>query len=154
MMGTATVPPPTVAPPDKTLDTKTVEVLALALFRTVFRNGLRLPLRVKDLMDMDLVIRDNNVLLNMNKVHMEVPELLIWRLTFAYQGKPVVEYGRGIKNGMKFHYPQLVFLLLAIWRDKRRKVRAKAEGAAARTRELVSIAVTDPTTGQMEVTID
>jgi hypothetical protein len=143
-----------VVPLDKTLDTKTVEVLALALFRTMFRQGIRVPLKVPDLMDMDLVVRDNNILLNMNKVQIDPPQLLIWHLTFAYQGKPVVEYGRGIKNGMKLHYPQLIFLLMAMWRDKRRKIRENARGAAARTRELVRVSVTDPRTGLLEDTTD
>ncbi|HXQ79571.1 MAG TPA: hypothetical protein VN819_05110, partial [Thermoplasmata archaeon] len=110
----------------KTLDTKTIEVLALSVFRTMFADGLRLPLKVEGMMDMDVVIRDSNVILNLNEVHVNVPELLIWRITFAYQGKPVIEYGRGIKNDTKIHIPQLCFLLVAMWREKRRQLKAKA----------------------------
>jgi hypothetical protein len=129
---------------EKTLDTKTVEVFALAVFRTLFRQGLHVPLQRAGMMDMDLVVKDNNVLLNMNQVHTDVPELSIWRITFAYRGKPVVEYGRGIKNDMKIHLPQLCFLLVAIWREKRRKVQARARGERAREKELVTLSISDP----------
>jgi hypothetical protein len=42
---TASVPTVDV-PYEKTLDTKTVEVLALAVFRTIFRDGVHFPLKV------------------------------------------------------------------------------------------------------------
>ncbi len=129
---------------DRKLDTKTVEVLALAVFRTLFREGLHVPVKIEGMTDLDLVVKDNNVLLNLNRVSMEVPELLVWRIAFAYQGKPVLEYGRGIKNDLKIHYPQLCFLLVAIWREKRRKNRAKARGDAVRDRELLTMSVSGP----------
>ncbi len=133
---------------EKTLDTKTVEVLALAVFRTLFRDGLHVPLKMNGTMDMDLVVKDNNVLLNMNEVHTAVPELSIWRITFAYRGKPVVEYGRGVKNDMKVHIPQLCFLMMAAWREKRKNNRAKARGDEGRARQLVTISATVPNTGE------
>jgi hypothetical protein len=133
---------------EKTLDTKTVEVLALAVFRTLFRDGIHVPLKVIGAMDMDLVVKDNNVLLNMNQVHATVPELSIWRITFAYRGKPVIEYGRGIKNDMKVHLPQLFFLMLAAWREKRKNDRARARGDTVRDRELVTLSTTEPNTGK------
>ncbi|MGA3022296.1 MAG: hypothetical protein ABSE66_05770 [Thermoplasmata archaeon] len=135
---------------EKTLDTKTVEVLALAVFRTLFRDGIHVPLKMNGTMDMDLVVKDNNVLLNMNQVHTSVPELSIWRITFAYRGKPVVEYGRGIKNDMKVHIPQLCFLMLAAWREKRKNNQARARGDRTRERELVTMSVTEPNTGEAE----
>jgi hypothetical protein len=98
---------------------------------------------MQGLMDMDLVVKDNNVLLNLNQVQAAVPQLSIWRVTFAYHGKPVVEYGRGIKNDVKFHYPQLCFLLLAIWRERRRKNQAVARGETARDRDMVTMSMTD-----------
>jgi hypothetical protein len=139
-------------PPERTLDTKTAEVLALTVFRAIFRNGVHVPLKVKGMMDMDLVIRDSNVILNMNAVQMEVLELSIWRITFAYRGKPVIEYGRGIKNDMKIHLPQLCFLLLAIWQERRKKSKAKARGETTRGRELVTMSVTDPSAAKAEET--
>ncbi|MGD0587669.1 MAG: hypothetical protein ABSA63_02615 [Thermoplasmata archaeon] len=140
-------PSHTAARSEKTLDAKTVEVLALAVFRTLFRDGVHVPLKVDGLMDMDLTVKDNNVLLNLNQVQANVPELSIWRITFAYRGKPVVEYGRGIKNDMKVHFPQLCFLMLAAWREKRKKNQARASGDLALERELVTMSVTEPNTG-------
>jgi hypothetical protein len=132
-------------PFEKTLDTKTVEVLALSVFRTLFRDGLHLPLKKEGLMDMDLVVKDNNVLLNMNTFQSEVPELSIWRITFAYRDKPVVEYGRGIKNDMKIHLPQLFVLLIAIWREKRKKLRARARGEIDREDVLLTMSASAST---------
>ncbi len=129
--------------PDKALDTKTVEVLALAVFRTMFRDGIRVPLKVSGKMDLDLVVKDNNVLLNMNTVQTEVPELSIWRIIFAYRGKAVLEYGRGIPNDMKIHFPQMCVLLLAIWREKLKKNRAKARGETLRGQELLTMSRID-----------
>jgi hypothetical protein len=145
--------PETFAPFERTLDSKTVEVLALAVFRTLFRDGVHVPLQMKGMMDMDLVVKDNNVLLNLNQVHAEVPQLSIWRITFAYRGKPVVEYGRGVKNDMKIHLPQLCFLFLAIWRERRRKSKARARGEAARDQELVTMSMTDSIPRTAEETI-
>lgn len=136
-----------VAPAERTLDTKTIEVLALAAFRAIFRQGVHVPLKAEGLMDMDLVVRDSNVLLNLNQVQMNVPELVLWRMTFSYRGKPVVEYGRGIKNGTKVHLPQLAFLLLAIWRNRRKTMRAKERDEMARDREMAAVSVQDQTEG-------
>ena len=130
------------APVKRSLDTKTVEVLALGAFRMMFRDGIHIPFKLKGTMDLDLVVRDNNVLVNLNEVNTEVPELSIWRVVFAYKGKPVVEYGRGVKNDMKIHYLQLCALLLAVWQERRRKLEARVRGAAVRDRAMVSMAVT------------
>ncbi|NNN17223.1 MAG: hypothetical protein HKL79_02525 [Thermoplasmata archaeon] len=123
---------------ERGLDTKTAEVLALAAFRALFADGIRMPLKMKDVIDMELVARDNNVFLNMNQVLLHAPELVIWRFTFTYQGHPVIEYGRGVKDGMKIHFPRLCVLLMAIWRDKRKTARAKARSDAARDRQLAN----------------
>jgi hypothetical protein len=142
--------PDELAHAEKKLDTKTVEVLALAVFRTMFRDGICVPLKMNGTMDMDLVVKDNNILLNMNRVQAEVPELSIWRITFAYHGKPVLEYGRGIKNEMKIHYPQMGVLLLAAWREKRRKNKAKIAGDEARKRDMIALSVHPPHGGTSE----
>ena len=139
------VPDP-LPPAGKPLDTKTVEVLALTVFRAIFREGIRVPLTVAGTAEMDLVVRDANVLVNLKKVQVQAPELQIWRLTLAYQGKPVVEYGRGIKNDMRIHLPRLCFLLLALWRERGKKIRFKARANAARDREMMGNPGAGPTT--------
>jgi len=140
--------PPT--PMERKLDTKTVEVLTLAVFRTLFKNGIHLPLKMDGMMDMDLMVRDNNVLLNLNQVQMQVPELSIWRIIFSYRGKPVVEYGRGVKSGMKIHFGELFFLFLTFWREKSKSNRARVRSEATRDREMVALAGADPTAAAAE----
>jgi hypothetical protein len=126
-------------------DVRTVEVFALTAARTLFgKEGLRIPLKLQDVLDMDLVVQDNNVVLNMNEVHLTAPELSVWRFIFAYRGKPVVEYGRGIKDDMKIHFPQMILLLLVLWRERGRKHSAKARADAAKNRALLALAATHP----------
>jgi hypothetical protein len=124
----------------KVLDASTVEVLALTVFRAIFGQGLRVPIRMKGIVDLDLVVRDGNLLLNLNEFQVTRPQLTIWRITFAYHGKPVIEYGRGIKNDMRIHYPQLCILLLAIWKNNRKRLKAQARGEAITDSELLAVA--------------
>ncbi len=146
-------PSGTPKPLNRTLDTKTIEVLALAVFRTLFGRGIRVPIKREGMVDMDLMVQDNNVVLNLNQVELHAPELLIWRIIFAYQGKPVVEYGRGIKNDMKIHWPQLLILFLNIWRDKRQKKKARIAEDAAQERDMVArVSTPRPKPAPLEVT--
>lgn len=129
------------------LDMKKLEVLARTVFRAIFGKGVRVPLKLAGVMDMDLVIQDTNVIVNLNKLQMQAPEFLIWRFIFAYQGKPVLEYGRGIRNDLKIHLPQLFFLLFTLWRDRRRKIRARARADATLGQDIAELSTTDLTTG-------
>jgi hypothetical protein len=126
-----------------TLDTRTVEVLAHTLFGTVFREGVRVPIRVSGLVDMDVVVKDNNVLLNVGRVEAEIPALSLWRITLAYRGHPVVDYGRGIPNDAKVHVPRLCFLLLMSWTERRRRFKARARAERERNRDLATITPED-----------
>ncbi|MFZ0891304.1 MAG: hypothetical protein WB778_00390 [Thermoplasmata archaeon] len=134
----------------QSLDMKMVEGLILTVFQAMFRDGVRIPLKMNGMVDLDLTVKDNNVRVNMNQFRSTMPELTIWRIIFAYRGKPVVEYGRGIKNDMKIHFPQLFFLMIAIWRERRKNNRARARGEVAREREMVTMSVTDPKPGRIE----
>src|ERR1700691_1204940 len=117
---------------ERALDTRAIEVLALTVVRALFRDGVRIPIKVTGLSDMEVVVRDADVTVNLNQLQMQVPPLAIWRVTVAYQGRPLVEYGRGIKNDMKVHLGQLFFLLMVIWREKRKNRKALASAEAAR----------------------
>jgi hypothetical protein len=139
--------------PRRIVDSKTVEILALTVFRAIFRGGVHVPLKLKDVMDMDLVVKDGNVYLNLNNFQLTGPELTVWRLTFAYHGKPVIEYGRGIKNDLKVHLPQLFILLLEAWRNSMNKNKARARGATIASRDLVTLAATAGPAGGGEETI-
>jgi hypothetical protein len=124
---------------EKRLDSKTIEVLALTVFRTIFTEGIHVPLQMKGLMDMDLAVKDNNVFLNINKVQAGVPQLSVWRVTYAYQGKPFLEYGRGVKNDVKINYFRLAVVMMAMWRERSKKKRAEARGESVREQELVAL---------------
>jgi hypothetical protein len=132
---------------ERTLDPGTVEVLAHTLFRTAFPQGVRVPIRVNGLIDMDVVVKDNNVLFNVGHVEAELPPLSVWRITLAHRGKPVAEYGRGVPNDAKIHIPRLCFLLLTSWAQRRRRYRARARAESDRSLELSSFAPSDRRAG-------
>lgn len=120
----------------RVLDVSTVEVLTFAMFRAIFGRGIRIPLKVEGVIDMEIVAKDKDIVLNTNELQFEVPELSVWRFIFAYKGKPVIEYGRGVKNKIKIHSFRLFVVLLAVlwgsWKKRRAKrKKSKAEGEAA-----------------------
>jgi hypothetical protein len=112
---------------ERVIDVATVEVLALAIFRVIFGRGFRLPLKREGLIDMDIVASDKDILLNANKIIFEMPELAIWRFIFAYKGKPVLEYGRGVRRTIKIYYYRMFCLLLAMWLAGWKKKRGRAK---------------------------
>jgi hypothetical protein len=123
----------------KAFDSTTAEVLALTVFRAIFGHGVRVPFKMKGIVDMDLIVKDGNVVFNLNEFEATRPTLTVWRLTFAYRGKPVVEYGRGIKNDVKIHFPQLCIFLFSVWRGNRRRRMALAKAEEITLRELRTI---------------
>jgi hypothetical protein len=137
--------PESAAPVDWSLDTEAAEVLVRTLFRTFFRDGVRVPLQWKGLLDMDVVAKDNNLLLNMQSVEAELPPLSVWRVTLAYRGKPIVEYGRGVKNDVKIHVPRLCYVLLTGWAGRRKRYVLRAKAEEARTRNLATLPIGDRT---------
>lgn len=131
-----------------TLELETAEALLHTLFRSVFRDGVRVPLRVDGVIDMEVVAKDNNVVLNTYQVSAELPVLSIWRVTVAYRGKPVVEYGRGVKHNLKIHIPTLSYLLLTGWVLRRRRSKLRAREQAVRDQALVTRPRRDASSGQ------
>lgn len=110
------------------LDISTVEMISYAFFRAMFGKSIHVPLKREGVIDMDIAIEDNDIILNTNDVTFIPPELKIWRLIFTYKNKPIIEYGRGIKRGMKIHYGRALLFLLAMWSGgrKTRKAQEKA----------------------------
>jgi hypothetical protein len=122
---------------ERVLDVSTVEVLTFAMFRAIFGRGIRIPLKIEGALDMEIVAKDKDIVLNTNQLYFQVPELSVWRFIFAYKGKPVIEYGRGIKNQIRIHYYRMFVVLLAAWwgswrrkRAHRQKIEAEAEADA------------------------
>ncbi|MCJ7696828.1 MAG: hypothetical protein MUO73_00650 [Thermoplasmata archaeon] len=116
------------------LDISTLEVITYAFFRAMFGKGIRVPLKLKGVIDMDIAVENNDVILNTNDVSFVPPQLQIWRLIFTYKNKPIIEYGRGIKRGMKIHYGSALIFLLAMWSGGRKT--RKAQEKAAKIAEL------------------
>jgi hypothetical protein len=99
------------------IDISTVEVLSYAFFRAMFGKSIHIPLKREGVIDMDIAVEDNNIILN------------IWRLIFTYKNKPIIEYGRGIKRGMKIHYGSALIFLLAMWSGSRKTRKAQEKSA-------------------------
>lgn len=116
------------------LDISTVEVITYAFFRAMFGKGIHIPLKKEGVIDMDITVDNNDVILNTNDVSFVPPQLNIWRLIFTYKNKPIIEFGRGIKRGMKIHYGSAFIFLLAMWSGGRKT--RKAQEKAAKIAEL------------------
>jgi hypothetical protein len=110
------------------IDTSTIELMMYTLSRALFRQGVRVPVYMKGVVDMDIQVKDTDIILNTNDVSFEPPPLQIWHIIFSYKGKPVLEYGRGVKNTIKIHHARALLFVLAMWAGgrKRRKTREKA----------------------------
>jgi hypothetical protein len=111
------------------LDISTVEVITYAFFRAMFGKSIHIPLKREGVIDMDITVDDNDVILNTNDVSFVPPQLNIWRLIFTYKNKPIIEFGRGIKRGMKIHYGSALVFLLAMWSGGRKTRKAQEKAA-------------------------
>jgi hypothetical protein len=106
----------------KFLNVTNIELASLAMFRALIGKGVHVPIRVPNGLDMDVIVKDRDIILNTNKIEMIVPELRFWHITYAYKGRPVVEMGRGVEGRLRLHYwNALVFLLAAFWGGRRSK---------------------------------
>ena len=115
-------------PIPRILDISTVEVITYAFFRAMFGKSVHIPLKREGIIDMDIAVENNDVILNTNDVSIPPPELKIWRFIFTYKNKPIIEFGRGTKHGIKVHYSRAILFILAMWSGgrKTRKTQEKA----------------------------
>jgi hypothetical protein len=116
-------------PISRIIDLSTIEVITYAFFRAMFGKSIRVPLKREGVIDMDIAVVDSDIIVNTNDVSFVPPQLQIWRLIFTYKNKPIIEYGRGIKNGMKIHYGGALIFLLAMWSGGRKTRKAKNKAA-------------------------
>jgi len=123
----------------RVLDISSIEVLAYTVFRAMFGKGIRVPLKREGSMDMDIAVKDTDIIINTNDVSFEPPKLQIWHIIFAYKGKPVLEYGRGVKR-IKVHYYRAFVMLIAMWWGGRKKRKAKEKADKAADIELAGYA--------------
>jgi len=114
--------------PERVIDVTTIEFLAFTVIRAIFPKRVRYVLKKEGLIDMDVAIDDRDIIFNWRRLMFEVPELSVWRLVFAYKGKPVVEFGRGVKNGLKVYRLRAIRVLFDMWltgRSRRKKQEEK-----------------------------
>jgi hypothetical protein len=108
------------------IDSGAVEVITYALFRSVFGEGVNIPIRREGMVDMDITVDRRDVVINTKELFFNFPELMVWKFIYMHKGKPVAEFGRGVDNGMKIHRLQAVRLGWEMWSGIRKQNKEKA----------------------------
>ena len=120
---------------DRPIDLHTIEVISYAVVRALFSQGITLPIKREGIIDMELRVRGKDIIIDTKELFpITVPDLVVWRVIYAYKGKPVAELGRGVKKGLKIHGFRGLVMLVDMWRGNRRqrKTKKKIERANAR----------------------
>jgi hypothetical protein len=118
---------------NRPIDIHTLEVISYAVVRALFSQGISLPIKREGMMDMELTVKGKDITLDTKELFpFTVPELTIWRVIYAYKGKPVLELGRGVKKGFKIHPFRGLVMLVDIWRGNRRQRSMKKRVERAR----------------------
>lgn len=117
--------------PGGIMDLPTIELAAYVALRAMFGDGVTIPIRREGLIDMDVQINGKEIRINSNRFMLELPELSVFHIVFAYKGKPVVEYGRGVTNNIKIHRYRAFMLLVGMWWNGRRARKEKLRKARA-----------------------
>jgi hypothetical protein len=113
------------------LDLNTLEVLSYWFFRLAFGRQLHVPFKREGLADMDFHVNNKDVVINTNQLYFAFPELVVWHITYTHKGRPVLEIGRGVKNGMKVHRMNALRLGMEVWMGSRKSNKQKAARAVA-----------------------
>ena len=71
-------------------------------------------------MDLDVIIKGKELMLDVNQLFLDGPKLSVWRVTVAYRGEPLLRFGRGVKGDIKIHPIRMARFLTYIWLEKRR----------------------------------
>lgn len=105
------------------------EMMVYGLFRMLFGHGITIPIKREGMVDMDIKIKGKDVIINTNCLFYSVPELSVWRIIYSHQGKPILEMGRGVKNGMRVHRFNALIFVVQMWKGgiEQRKQKAKLD---------------------------
>jgi hypothetical protein len=121
---------------DRPINLASLEIITYALFRTIFGTGVRIPLKKEGVIDADVTIHGKDITINTNELYTVVPELKVWQITYTHKGKPIMQMGRDVPNGIKLHRWNAFRLGFSIWKQARASDRARrkmlaeqAEGA-------------------------
>jgi hypothetical protein len=134
----------------KAFDVSFAEELVYLAIKKMFSGGITIPIRKEGMADLDIVIKDKDVVLDIDKFYPSQPLLHVWRVTFAYKGEPLAYYGRGVKGDLKILPFPMARFLIQQWYQKRtrlklekRQARALA-GKASGVRRLLGLAAKSP----------
>jgi hypothetical protein len=123
---------------DRPIDLHTIEVISYAVVRALFSQGITLPIKREGVIDMELRVRGKDIIIDTKELFpITVPELVVWRIIYAYKGKPVAELGRGVKKGLKIHSYRGLVMLIDIWRGNRKQRITKKRMERAKLRKEV-----------------
>ncbi|MCX6650845.1 MAG: hypothetical protein NT131_04210 [Methanomassiliicoccales archaeon] len=111
---------------NRTIDLGTAELLTYALFRAVFGYGVNIPIKKEGVVNMDVTIKGRDVTIDTHEFYLMVPDLVVWKVIYSHQGQPIVEFGRGVKKGMKVYRLRALKLFLTLWSQSRKAAKAKA----------------------------
>lgn len=110
---------------NRDLDLGTVEVISYAMFRAIFGHGINIPIKHKGMIDLDLTVKGKDIHIDTKQFFFAVPDLVVWKFIYSHQGEPIIEFGRGVKHGMKVHRIMALKLGLSIWFQSRRANKLK-----------------------------
>ena len=123
-------------PLDRTIDVAGIEVITYALFRFIFGTGVHIPIKREGMVDMDVTIKRKDIIVNTNQFFVNIPELSVWRIIYTHKDKPIMEMGRGVKNGMMIHKYNAIRLILEMRKLNQQSIKAKKRAAKAKTAQL------------------
>lgn len=122
-------PAPAGSPPQdavqRPIDTGLIELVSYALIRFAFRDGVSIPIKREGVIDMDVTVKGKEITVNTNQLFFSVPELNVWHIVYQHKGRPVLEMGRGVKNGMKINTLGAMRLGLEAWNGSRKANKMK-----------------------------
>ena len=126
---TASEEPPPQSNVQRPIDMGLIEMVSYALFRVVFSQGLSIPIKREGMIDMDVTVEGKEITINTNQLFFSVPELNVWHVVYQHKGKPILELGRGVKNGMVIHRVQALRLGFEMWNGSRKMNKQKLRQA-------------------------
>jgi len=107
------------------IDLSTIETMSYVIIRALWGKDIHVPVKKEGLVDMEVHIKGKDALINTNQFYFALPELVIWHIIYTHKGRPVLEIGRGVKNGMKLHYGGAIRLAMEFYLGNRKAIKAK-----------------------------
>lgn len=107
------------------IDIATIETMSYIIIRALWGKDIHVPIKKEGVVDMELHIKGKDALINTNQLYFALPELVVWHIIYTHKGRPVLEIGRGVKNGMKLHYGGAIRLAIEFYMGNRAAIKAR-----------------------------